>query len=138
MSDFNSGFWDYYVAIISIASIVGCAVFLKMQSRVRTKLGEDGQPQTTNHVWDEDLREFQQPMPRWWVVLFYLTVVFALAYLVLFPGLGTRYKGALNWSSTGQFKTEMAAAEARFGPMFDAFRKEDLVLVASDLHAHQI
>ena len=57
MSDFKSGFWDYYVAIISIVSILGCAVFLKMQSRVRVKLDENGQPQTTDHVWDHpDMR----------------------------------------------------------------------------------
>jgi cytochrome c oxidase cbb3-type subunit 3 len=138
MSDFKSGFWDYYVAIISIVSILGCAVFLKMQSRVRVKLDENGQPQTTDHVWDVDLREFQQPMPRWWVVLFYLTVAFAVIYLFLFPGLGTQYKGALKWSSVGQFKSEVAAADAKFGPMFDAFLKQNLVQVAADPRAHQI
>jgi cytochrome c oxidase cbb3-type subunit III len=138
MSDFNTGFWDYYVAIISVASLVGCAVFLKLQSKVRAKLDEHGRPQTTDHVWDEDLREFQQPMPRWWVALFYLTVVFALGYVLLFPGLGTQYKGALKWTSAGQFKGEMAAADARFGPMFDAFLKRDLVEVAADPRAHQI
>ena len=138
MSDFSSGFWDYYVAIVSVASIVGCAIFLKLQSKVRAQLDEHGRPQTTQHVWDENLREFQQPMPRWWVALFYITVVFALVYLVLFPGLGTRYKGALKWTSTGQYRSEVAAADARFGPMFDAFLKQDLVQVAADPRAHQI
>jgi cytochrome c oxidase cbb3-type subunit III len=138
MSDFKSGFWDYYVAIVTIVSVVGCAVFLKMQSKYKVKLDKDGNVDTTHHVWDEDLREFEQPMPRWWVVLFYLTVVFGLGYLVFFPGLGTHYKGALDWSSVGQLKTEVAAAEARFGPMFDAFLKRDLVDVAGDPRAHQI
>ena len=81
MSEFTSGFWDYYVAIVSIVSLLACALFLKSQSKVRAKLDEHGQPQTTDHVWDETLREFQQPMPRWWVMLFYLTVVFAFGYL---------------------------------------------------------
>jgi cytochrome c oxidase cbb3-type subunit 3 len=138
MSDFNSGFWDYYVAIIAVVSIVGCAVFLKLQSNVRTKLGQDGRPETTSHVWDDNLREFQQPMPRWWVTLFYLTVVFALGYLVLYPGLGTRYKGAFAWTSAAQYRGEVAAADARFGPIFDAFLKQDLVQVAADARAHQI
>jgi cytochrome c oxidase cbb3-type subunit 3 len=138
MSDFTSGLWDYYVAIIAIASLVGCAVFLKLQSKVRTKLDEHGQPQTTAHVWDENLREFQQPLPRWWVTLFYLTVAFALVYLLLFPGLGTRYKGALKWTSAGQLKGEMAAADARFGPLFEAFLQQDLQRVAVDPRAHQI
>ncbi|MBV8209599.1 MAG: cytochrome-c oxidase, cbb3-type subunit III [Burkholderiaceae bacterium] len=138
MSDFTSGVWDYFVAIISITSIAGCAVFLKMHSKVRAKLDEQGRPQTTDHVWDEDLREYQQPMPRWWVVLFYLTVAFGLTYLLLFPGLGTRYKGVLKWTSVGQFRSEVATADARFGPMFDAFLHRDLVDVAADPRAHQI
>jgi cytochrome c oxidase cbb3-type subunit 3 len=138
MSDFKSGFWDYYVAIITVASVVGCAVFLKLQSKYKAKLDKDGNIDTTHHVWDEDLRELEQPMPRWWVALFYLTVVFGLGYLVFFPGLGTQYKGSLNWSSVGQFKTEVEAAETRFGPMFDAFLKRDLVDVAGDPRAHQI
>jgi cytochrome c oxidase cbb3-type subunit 3 len=138
MSDFTSGFWDYYVAIISVVSVVGCAIFLRLQSNVRTKLDKEGRPETTSHVWDGSLRELQQPMPRWWVALFYLTVVFALGYLLLYPGLGTRYKGALNWTSVGQLKTEMAAADARYGPMFDAFLRQDLIQVAADPRAHQI
>jgi len=138
MSDFKSGFWDYYVAIITLASIIGCAVFLKMQSKYRAKLDKDGQIDTTHHIWDGDLREYEKPMPRWWVALFYITVVFALAYLVFFPGLGTQYKGALNWTSAGQLKSEVAVADAKFGPMFDAFLKQDLVRVSVDPRAHQI
>jgi len=65
-------------------------------------------------------------------------VIFALVYLLLFPGLGTQYKGVLKWTSTGQFKAEMAAADARFGPMFEAFLQQDLVRVAADPRAHQI
>jgi cytochrome c oxidase cbb3-type subunit 3 len=138
MSDFTSGFWDYWVAILTLASVIGCAIFLKMQSKYKAKLDKDGNIDTTHHVWDEDLREFEQPMPRWWVSLFYLTVLFGLGYLVFFPGLGTQYKGALNWSSKDQLHKEEAAAEARFGPMFDAFLKRDLVDIAADPHARQI
>jgi cytochrome c oxidase cbb3-type subunit 3 len=53
---------------------------------------------TTGHVWDEDLREMNNPLPRWWVWLFIITIVFGLLYLVAYPGLGT-YEGTLAWSS---------------------------------------
>jgi cytochrome c oxidase cbb3-type subunit III len=138
MSDFDSGFWDYYVAIVTVVSVIGCAVFLKVQSKHTVKLDQDGNIDTTHHVWDGDLRELEQPMPRWWVVLFYLTAAFGLLYAFLFPGLGTRFHGALQWSSGAQYKSEMAAADARFGPMFDSFLQRDLPGVAADPRAHQI
>jgi cytochrome c oxidase cbb3-type subunit III len=138
MSDFTSVFWDYYVAIIVLVSVIGCGVFLKSQSKYKAKLDKDGNVDTTHHVWDEDLQEFEQPMPRWWVSLFYITVFFGLGYLVFFPGLGTQFKGIGGWTSKGQFKAEVDSANAKFGPMFDAFLKRDLVEVAADPKAHQI
>ncbi len=55
---------------------------------------------TTGHIWDEDLRELNNPLPRWWLFLFIFTLVFAVGYLALYPGLGDD-KGTLNWSSKG-------------------------------------
>jgi cytochrome c oxidase cbb3-type subunit 3 len=138
MSDFYSGFWDWYVAIITIVSVIGCAIFLKSQSKTKVKLLPNGEPESTAHVWDETLREFQHPLPRWWVVLFYVTVVFGLGYLVLFPGLGTQYKGSLGWTSAKELRAENQAADARFGPMFEAFLQRDIPSVAADARAHQI
>jgi cytochrome c oxidase cbb3-type subunit III len=96
MTDFYSGFWDYYVAIISIVSVLGCGVFLWLQTKrtVKVQLNAQGEPQTTGHVWDGDLQEFHNPMPRWWIWLFYLTIAFSVLYLVLYPGLGTQLAAA--------------------------------------------
>lgn len=138
MSDFTSGFWDWYVAIITIVSVIACAIFLKSQSKARVKLLPSGEPESTAHVWDENLREYQHPLPRWWVVLFYVTVVFGLVYLALFPGLGTRYKGALGWTSAKELHAEVVAADARFGPLFDAYLQRDIPSVAADPRAQQI
>ena len=138
MSDFTSMFWDYYVAVITLVSVVGCAIFLKLQSRRRIVPSPSTESDTTGHVWDGDLKEFHNPLPRWWIGLFYLTVLFAILYLVLFPGLGTQYKGALGWSSIGQFKNEMSTADAKYAPLFEGFLKQDLVKVAGDPHARQI
>jgi cytochrome c oxidase cbb3-type subunit 3 len=138
MSDFTSGFWDWYVAIITIVSVLACAIFLKSQSKARVKLLPNGEPESTAHVWDDNLREYQHPLPRWWVVLFYLTVVFGLGYLALFPGLGTQYKGILGWTSAKELHDENVAADARFGPLFDAFLARDIPSIAGDPRAHQI
>jgi cytochrome c oxidase cbb3-type subunit 3 len=89
-------------------------------------------------VWDGDLREYHNPMPRWWIILFYVTIVFSVVYLVLFPGLGTQYKGTLKWSSTGQFDREMTQAEAVYGPIMNAYLSQDLTKVAGDPRAVQM
>ncbi|MGB3429473.1 MAG: cytochrome-c oxidase, cbb3-type subunit III, partial [Burkholderiaceae bacterium] len=137
MSDFYSVFWDYYVAILSSVSVLGCAVFLWMQSKrtVKVTLNAQGEPQTTGHTWDGDLAEFHNPMPRWWILLFYITVAFSVLYLILYPGLGTQWKGVLNWTQSGQYQLEVKAAEARFGPIFAAYLKEPVPQLAANAKA---
>jgi cytochrome c oxidase cbb3-type subunit III len=121
MSEFSSGFWDVYIAVITVVSIVACAVFLKSQS-VRKVSGE---AETTGHVWDEDLGEYNNPLPRWWSWLFYLTIFFSLGYLVLYPGLGS-WKGLLGWSQVAQLEAEVKRAEQRFGPMYEKFAATEI------------
>jgi len=129
MSQFTSGFWDVYVGLISLVSILACGVFLKMQS-VRKSV----EPETSGHVWDENIQEYNNPMPRWWAWLFYLTIVFSLGYLVLYPGLGS-YKGTLGWSQVGQLEEETRAADAQFGPLYDKFARQDVAAVAKSPEA---
>jgi len=128
-SQFTSSFWDVYIAAITLVSIVACAVFLKVQS-VRKTVEAD----TTGHVWDEDLQEYNNPMPRWWAWLFYLTVLFSLGYLVLYPGLGS-YAGILGWSQLKQLEEETRAADARFGPIYEKFAAQEVAAVAKSPEA---
>ena len=121
MSEFASGFWDLYIALVTIVSIVACALFLKSQS-VR-KVRAEGE--TTGHTWDEDLAEYNNPLPKWWSWLFYITIVFSLIYLVLYPGLGT-WPGTLGWSQVGQLKDEQIRAEKQFGPIYQKFAALDV------------
>jgi cytochrome c oxidase cbb3-type subunit III len=138
MTDFTSIFWDYYVAIITLVSVLGCAVFLWSQSERRAKAGSGPDPDTTGHVWDGDLQEFHNPLPRWWMWLFYLTVAFSVLYLILFPGLGTQFKGLLKWTSTGQHAAEVKAAEAKFGPMLAAYLQQPVEQIAFEPRARQM
>lgn len=128
MSDFESAFWPYYIAIISVVSIVACAVFLKSQSIRRV---EGGGLETTGHVWDEDLKEWNNPLPRWWSWLFYITIVFGLVYLVLYPGL-VAYAGRLGWTSSGQYAAERARFDAAYGPIYAKYQGMDAPQVAAD------
>jgi cytochrome c oxidase cbb3-type subunit 3 len=134
MSDFTSDFWSIYIAALTLASIVGCAVFLKLCG-VRRVPGQS--VDTTGHRWDENLQEWNNPLPRWWVWMFYLTVAFSLGYLALYPGLGS-FGGQWAWTSAKQYEDEMKQAQADYGPIFDRYLKQDLKHVAADPAARGI
>jgi cytochrome c oxidase cbb3-type subunit 3 len=127
MNEFDSGFWSVAIAVVTVLSIVACAVFLKTQT-VRTS-GD-----TTGHVWDEDLAEYNNPLPSWWRWLFYITIVFSLVYLVLYPGLGS-WQGVLGWSQVGQLKDENARAEKQYGPLYEKFAAMELDALAKSRDA---
>ncbi len=136
MSDFVSGFWSVYVALIALVSVVGCGVFLWVQSTAKGT-AVAGQAETMGHVWDENLAEYNNPLPRWWSWLFYITVFFALGYLAVYPGLGT-YQGAFGWSSRGQYEGEMKQAEAQYAPIFAKYQGQDIKTVAADPEARKM
>lgn len=132
MSDFVSDFWGVYIAVVVIVGLVGLTFLLFSQSKTTVKKGEE--VQITGHIWDDDLAEYNNPLPRWWMLMFYLTLIFAAVYLVLYPGLGT-WKGIRGWTSVGQYKEEKAVAEAKYQPLYDKYLKQDVKAVAADPEA---
>ena len=132
MSDFVSGAWNIYIAVVTVISILGCALFLWMQSSAKHVEGK-----TTGHVWDETLEEFSNPLPNWWRWLFYLTVVFALFYLTMYPGLGS-FKGQYQWTSAGQYDNEMKKANDQYDPIFQKYLKQDIRVVAVNPEAREM
>jgi N-terminal domain of cytochrome oxidase-cbb3, FixP len=106
MSDFFSSGWSWFIASVTVGALVFC-LWLLLTSSKTTLMSADG---STGHVWDDDLREMNNPLPRWWLGLFVLTVLFAAVYLYLYPGLGSA-PGALKWSQAGQLAAEQAQPE---------------------------
>jgi cytochrome c oxidase cbb3-type subunit 3 len=133
MSDFTSGFWSLYVAAVTLVSIVACGLLLMSMSK--RKLPSD--PDQTGHVWDEDLVENNNPLPRWWVWLFWITIAFSLGYLWIYPGLGT-WRGESNWTSVGQYQDEVKVAERQFGPLYQKFAAVDVKTLAADPEARAV
>ncbi len=134
MSDFTSNFWSIFVAAITLVSIVACLLLLWFSGKASAMTASDN---TTGHLWDGDLREMNNPLPRWWVWLFVLTVLFSLVYLVLYPGLGS-YAGSLAWSSTGQHAAEMQRGEREVAPLYARFASMKTDALARDLQAMAI
>jgi cytochrome c oxidase cbb3-type subunit 3 len=135
--DFNNtgdltGFWNLYVIVIVAVSIIGCAVLLWVQDYAKHKPGE-----VTGHVWDENLEEYSNPLPNWWRWMYYITVVFAIVYLAMYPGLGN-LAGKFDWSMRGQYDAEMKAAEQTYGPKFNQFLEQDIMSVAANPEAKEM
>ena len=131
MSDFTSNFWSVYVAAITLIGIVACLLLLWFSGKAKAMTANDN---TTGHVWDGDLREMNNPLPRWWVWLFVITIVFALAYLVMYPGLGSN-PGKLGWTSLGQHKMEMEKGEKEVAPLYAKFSGMTVQEEAADAQA---
>ena len=134
MSDFTSNFWAVYVAAITVVSMAACLLLLWFSGKARAMTAGDN---TTGHVWDSDLREMNNPLPRWWVWLFVITIVFGFAYLALYPGLGSS-KGQLGWSSAGQYEAEVEKAQLAEAPLYAKFVAMAPEQVARDPGAHAI
>jgi cytochrome c oxidase cbb3-type subunit 3 len=113
MSDFFNSGWSVFIAVATVASLVACLALLVVASKRRVMADDN----TTGHVWDEDVRELNNPLPRWWMWLFVITVVFSAIYLALYPGLGS-LAGTLKWSSSGQFEAEQARARETIAPIY--------------------
>lgn len=129
MADFVSGFWNMYVMGLVGLSLLFC-LFVLMSNNKR----ETGPVELHGHVWDENLAEYNNPLPRWWLYLFWVTLIFAVAYFVMYPGFGNT-KGVLGWSSAGQYEAEMRVAEERYAPIFAKYKEMDVAAVAADPEA---
>ena len=134
MSDFTSNFWSVYITVLTLGGVAGCLALLWISGKTKAMTDSDN---TTGHVWDGDLREMNNPLPRWWVGLFIITCVFSLAYLYLYPGLGT-YPGSLKWSQDGQFEREVTRGNEQAAPIYAAFAGKSAEQLAKDPQAMAI
>lgn len=116
MSDFFSSGWSIFIAVVTLAGLAACLWLLFTSSRCQVMADDN----STGHTWDGDLRELNNPLPRWWMGLFVLTVLFALGYLLLYPGLGN-LAGRLGWSSAEAHRLEEAQAAQDLAAVYADF-----------------
>jgi cytochrome c oxidase cbb3-type subunit 3 len=128
MSDFTGNFWSVYVTVFTLVGILACLLLLWITARKKVAPSADN---TTGHVWDGDLREMNNPMPRWWVWLFVLTIIFGLGYLVAYPGLGS-YKGELGWTTHGEYTDEVEKANKELAPLYAQFTAKPAEALVGD------
>lgn len=128
-------FWSTWICVLTIGSLIGLTWLLIGTRKSETKGSVD---QTMGHSFD-GIEEYDNPLPQWWFMLFAGTLVFAVGYLILYPGLGN-WKGILpgyanGWTGVHEWEKEMDRADARFGPIFAKFAAMPLEEVAKDPQA---
>ncbi|GGP55204.1 Cbb3-type cytochrome c oxidase subunit [Shewanella algicola] len=155
-----SNFWSIWISVLTIVVIVGCFILLKLVNKNYTGV-EEGK--SMGHEFD-GIEELNNPLPKWWAYMFYLTIVFGVIYLALYPGLGN-YKGLFGWTSSNQsigteqglkadsaaaleaakaenrlsqYDREVAHADEKYGPIFAAYLATPLEELVKDEEALKV
>ncbi|WP_407297181.1 cytochrome-c oxidase, cbb3-type subunit III [Stutzerimonas zhaodongensis] len=130
-----TSFWSWYITLLSLGTIAAL-VWLLLATRKGQR--HDSTEETVGHTYD-GIEEYDNPLPRWWFFLFIGTVVFALGYLALYPGLGN-WKGVLpgyegGWTQVKEWQREMDKADEQYGPLYAKFASMPVEQVAQDPQA---
>jgi cytochrome c oxidase cbb3-type subunit 3 len=120
--------WSWYVIALVAFNIFGCAWLLWWTAR--RKPG-DPAPTDTSHIWDGDITEYNKPLPRWWINLFYITIAFSLGYLFWYGGWGS-YPGMGKWTSKGEHARVKAAEDAKLNETFALYKDQSIPALARD------
>jgi cytochrome c oxidase cbb3-type subunit 3 len=126
--------WSLFVIVLTVVNILACVWLLRWTMKPKSATEKIGGGADTGHTWDGDLREYNNPLPKWWLWLFYITVVFGLLYLALYPGLGT-FGGIKGWSQANQYEEEKAAVEARAAELLAPFATMTVPELAANAQA---
>ena len=111
-----SGIMSWTVIIGTILSLLACFWLIVWTNRQRQS--DEDIAESESHVWDEDVRELNNPLPMWWLYLFIITLVFSGVYLIYYPGLGN-FAGVGDWSQEAQYE---AGSGRRRGALRAALR----------------
>jgi cytochrome c oxidase cbb3-type subunit III len=126
--------WSLFVIVLTLVNILACVWLLRWTMKPKSATEKIGDGSDTGHTWDGDLREYNNPLPKWWLWLFYITVVFGLVYLVIYPGLGN-FGGLSGWSQSQQYEQERAAVEARAAALLAPFATMTVTELAGNAQA---
>ena len=121
------------VTLVTSLNVLACGWLIWWTARRQP--GEVADGEVKDHVWDGDLRERNNPMPRWWLILFFLTIAFCFIYFLLYPAFG---HGLLGWTEERQYREEMQRAQRQYAPVYAAFAGRGIVELARDSKARAL
>jgi cytochrome c oxidase cbb3-type subunit 3 len=122
-----SAAWSTFIIIFVVINVGGALWILFANAK-------SGPGETTGHTWDEDLTEYNKPLPLWWMGLFLITTIFGAGYLAFYPGLGAN-PGISGWTSAKEHDADIAANNAKLDTLFAQFRDKGVDDLAHDSKA---
>jgi cytochrome c oxidase cbb3-type subunit III len=129
-----------FIIVFTAINIVACLWLMWWTARTRvaasatSEPSSDNGPGKTGHVWDGDLEEYNNPLPRWWLGLFIGTVIFGAAYLVFYPGMGN-FAGTSKWTSVDAYEKEVAGQRESFEARLASLKDRSLRELANNGNA---
>ncbi|NIL92906.1 MAG: cytochrome-c oxidase, cbb3-type subunit III [Woeseiaceae bacterium] len=127
-----TAFWAWFVAIGTIVFVIWCVWLVSWSAKQGPQGKED--EDLVGHKWDGDLEEWNNPAPKWWLYLYFITIAWGIGYMIAYPGIGA-FEGVLGWSQEGQYEEEMANAQARYAPIYEGFAAMGFEALAEDPEA---
>jgi cytochrome c oxidase cbb3-type subunit 3 len=125
-----STFWSLWIIGLTLTNLVLVTWVLFANRKVAVSDDDAPENQTTGHVYD-GIEEYDNPLPRWWFMMFIATLIFTAVYLALYPGLGS-FKGFLGWTSVNQLEREQGQAQETYVESFGKFSAMSVEEVAQD------
>ncbi|MGI9236576.1 MAG: cbb3-type cytochrome c oxidase N-terminal domain-containing protein, partial [Woeseiaceae bacterium] len=111
-------FWHWFVVAGTVLFVIWCVWLISWSAKQGPQnVGDDD---VVGHKWDGDIEEWNNPAPKWWLYLYFITIAWAVGYMIVYPGLGS-WNGTLGWSQQGQYESEMQAAASRYEPIYEKF-----------------
>ena len=120
-----------FIIVLVVINVGGCLWLIAWTMNMNT---DEGDADSTGHVWDGDLKEYNNPLPKWWLNTFYLSILFTVVYLILYPGMGN-FAGVLGWTQTGQYDEQVEANRERYESVYAAFAGVPLAELAANSDA---
>lgn len=117
-----------FIIVLVVINVGGCLWLIAWTMNMNT---DEGDADSTGHVWDGDLKEYNNPLPKWWLNTFYLSILFTVVYLILYPGMGN-FAGVLGWTQTGQYDEQVEANRERYESVYAAFAGVPLAELAAN------
>ena len=127
-----TAFWAWFVAAGTIVFLVWAVWLISWSAKQGPQNKQD--EELVGHTWDGDIEEWNNPAPKWWLYLYFITIIWAVGYLILYPGIGV-FEGVLGWSQESQYEQEMQTAAAKYEPIYERFAEMDFDALAADTDA---
>jgi len=129
-------FWSMWIVILTSVNLI--LLFWVLMANRKVAIDDDADPEdkTTGHIYD-GIEEYDNPLPKWWFQLFIATFIFAIGYLIVYPGMGS-WKGVIGWTSINQLEREQQKADEKYGEIFAKYSAMTVEELAQDTGAQKM